>query len=596
MHVLRRQQRPTEDAHSRRGTTLFLFLHVVLLAIVARLFYWQVMSGSHLEAAAREQYERSVTHSGKRGRLLSADGAVLVNNQQVYRVFVQPQELTESPDKVVAQVLDLLLEENRDYQQASETAVRDAIKDEYRRELLVKLTKPDARWVNLKNQVSENARVKLDALKIHGMGFDPYLVRAYPEASMAAHVVGFVGKNERGDDVGYFGVEGALQKELEARHEQQTIFTDARGFQLATGADAALGATDGRDVTLTIRRDVQHILETKLQAALEKYGAQSGEVIVMEPSTGKILGMAALPKYDPARFSEADTALYKNPSLTDLYEPGSTFKVLTVAAGIEEGKITPETECPDCDGPRVFGKYTIRTWNDEYHPHITMTDALAKSDNTAMIFVSEQLGAQTFSEYLQRFGIGKPVGVELQEDTSTPFPEKWGPVELATTSFGQGISTNSLQILKAISAIANNGVLMRPTVIQAVTNPSANETIVNQPREEGRVISAATAQTVSRMMVSAAEHGEAQWIASKTHDVAGKTGTSQIPDHEHGGYLEDKTVASFVGFAPADNPRFSMIVKLNAPTSSVWAAETAAPLWYAIADRMYLLLNIPPGK
>lgn len=595
MRLLRRQHTPpTPQSENTRPRILGALLTFGLLAITTRLFYWQVLSGSHLQAAAQEQYERSITLSGKRGLIFSADGSPLVANQQVYRVFVQPQVLNQSPESITGMILDPLLAENLEYQEASESAKKEEIKAAYKQSLLSKLSQKDSKWVNLKNQVSESTKQAIEELEIHGLGFDPYLVRAYPEASMAAHALGFVGKDDVGIDTGYFGVEGALQKELEGRSSTQTIFTDARGFQLATGSESEFGLKDGRSVTLTLRRDVQHLLETKLQAALQRYGAASGEVIVLNPRTGAILGMASLPSYDPAHFTQFESQLYKNPSLASVYEPGSTFKVLTVAAGIQEGIINPDTQCTKCDGPRVFGKYTIRTWNDEYHPNITMTDALAKSDNTAMIFVAEQLGADRFSDYLKKFGIGQQLGVELQEDTTTPFPDKWGPVELATTSFGQGVSTNSLQILNAIAAIANGGMLLRPTIVQSVTDPATGEILVQQPKEIRQVVSPATAQTVTTMMIAAAEHGEAQWIASKTHNVAGKTGTSQIA--ENGAYLDDKTIASFVGFAPADNPQFAMIVKLTAPTSSIWAAETAAPLWYAIADRLYLLLNIPPDK
>ncbi len=577
---------------NRRGSVVLLVLHLLLIIIVLRLFYWQISAGSRLDAAATRQYERSVTVSGHRGRLFTADDSALVTNLQVYRVFAQPPRLSQPAKAVSAQLIDILLSEHQPYLLASESAEKEAVRLEFAQGLSEKLGRTDSQWVNLKNQISEAGKKAIEALEIEGIGFDPYLIRSYPEASMAAHLTGFVGKNDAGEDVGYFGVEGALDKELASHIDQRTILTDARGLLLAQTGQEMSEARDGRDVTLTIRKDVQHLLETQLQKAIERYGAASGEVIVMDPTSGAVLGMAALPKYDQKLFSTFDTALYKNPTLSSLYEPGSTLKVLTVAAGIEEGVITPDTTCDDCDGPREFGKYTIKTWNNEYHPNIYMTDALAKSDNVAMIFISQRLGEQTFASYLKKFGLGQRVGIELQEDRSTPFPEKWGPVELATTSFGQGITANSFQVLKAISAIANQGVLMKPTVIKKVTDRTSGEVIASLPIEEHRVVSETTANQVAQMMVSAAQHGEAQWIASKTHTVAGKTGTSQIA--EAGTYSADMTIASFVGFSPAQKPKFAMIVKLTEPKSSIWAAETAAPLWYSIADRLYLLLDVPP--
>jgi cell division protein FtsI/penicillin-binding protein 2 len=221
-----------------------------------------------------------------------------------------------------------------------------------------------------------------------------------------------------------------------------------------------------------------------------------------------------------------------------------------------------------------------------------MSDALAKSDNVAMIFIAEEMGSDIFEEYLRNFGIGEELGVDLHGDNSTPFPQKWGPVELATRSFGQGISTTSLQMAKAVSAIANRGQLMQTQVIESVIDPDGEEIVV-KPKKVRQVISDKTAQQVTEMMVHAAQSGEAQWTYSKTHTVAAKTGTSQIPA-EDGGYREDATIASFIGFSPPSNPQFLMLVKLIEPQSSPWAAETAAPLWYKIAEKLFLSLNIPP--
>ncbi|HNS64885.1 MAG TPA: penicillin-binding transpeptidase domain-containing protein, partial [Candidatus Woesebacteria bacterium] len=253
-----------------------------------------------------------------------------------------------------------------------------------------------------------------------------------------------------------------------------------------------------------------------------------------------------------------------------------------------------DTICDRCAGPRQFGEYQIKTWNEEYHPNISMSDALAKSDNIAMIFVAEKLGPQRLRNYFRDFGIGEPTDIELQDDTGTPFPNSLRPVELATVSFGQGISTNSMQLVRAVSVIANQGILMKPKILSAMYDPITGNNISVEPKELRRVVSAQTAQQVTQMMIYSAQHGEAQWTYRPNHTVAGKTGTSQVA--VKGGYDEEQTIASFVGFAPANNPAFVMLVKLTAPTSSIWAAETAAPLWYDIAEELYLLLQIPPDR
>jgi cell division protein FtsI/penicillin-binding protein 2 len=403
-----------------------------------------------------------------------------------------------------------------------------------------------------------------------------------------------VGKNDTGEDTGYFGIEGALNKELEPRTRTSRFLTDALGALLGNDTTINTQSLDGRDAVLTIRRDVQFLLEQELKKGVERYGALSGEVIILEPKTGNILGMSSWPSYDPAKYYDFETSLYKNPSLANVYEPGSTFKVLTVSAGIDTGAVTPDTTCPVCASARQIGKYTLKTWNDEYTPDITIRDALAQSNNVAMIYVAEQVGKDTFIDYLKKFGIGEPLHLDLQDDTATPFPDKWGEVELATRSFGQGISVNSLQMVRAVSAIANQGIMMRPKILEKVIDHQSGKEITIPPTEERQVISSKTAQTVTEMMINSAKHGEAQWIFSKTHTIAGKTGTSQIPIA--GGYKPDATIASFIGFAPASNPQFVMLVKLTEPQTSPWAAETAAPLWYRIAEKLFLLLNVPPDS
>ncbi len=578
-----------------RENVVIIFVFVAFGLIVSRLFYWQIIKGSQLQAAAENQYYRTIVKEGSRGIIYTADNFPLVTNREVYRLFAQPHLLKISPEQATSQLSQILLDyelaklDSEEKRAELTTELSAAVKQN----LLDKLSNPKSRWVSLYSDLPLEIKDQIEALAIFGLGFDAYEKRYYPEASMAAHVTGFVGKNEKGEDVGYFGIEGALEKELQARSTRSTVFTDALGLELVNKAQQSR-PIDGRDVTITIRRDVQHLIEQELTKGLEKYGAQSGEIIVMEPATGKILGMAAQPSYNQAEFFKFPAEYYKNPSLADLYEPGSTFKILTVAAGIDTGKITPSTLCTKCAGPRKFGQFTIKTWNDVYHPNISVEEGLAKSDNTAMIFIAELLGADDFQRYLKQFGIGSAIGIELQEDTNSPFPQRWGSVELATTAFGQGISTNSMQLLRAVAAVANNGKMMQPIIVEKVTDKNTGEEIITPIKVDRQVVSSETAKQVTQMMITAAQGGEAQWTASKTHTIAGKTGTSQVAIG--GEYSADKTIASFIGFAPPENPKFIMLIKLNEPQSSPWAAETAAPMWYAIADKLYLLLNIPPDR
>jgi len=586
------QDRQVSSNTPTRSRLILGIIYLFLFGVIARLFYWQVIHRTRLQAEAEDQYQRTITNIGKRGKILTSDGYLLVTNAPVYRLYAEPQNLKQTPLELSQTLAPLLVDITPEV--ASQPAVIALQRQELQSTILSRLSTPGRKWIALKQKVSEEQKKAIETLKVKGLGFEEYHVRAYPEASTAAHVVGFVGKNNAGEDQGYFGIEGALYKELRGQSNQQTFNKDALGFHLFFDDLEALPISDGRDVVLTIRRDIQHTVEEALKNGINKYGAASGSIVVMDPKTGKILAMAAYPNYEPGFFYKYPADTHKNPIIADTFEPGSIFKVLTVSAGVDAGLINPDTQCTLCARARQIGQYTIKTWNDVYTPNITISDALAKSDNTAMIFIAELLGQDKFIEYLKKFGIGEATHIELQEDTSTPFRKDWKFLDLATSSFGQGIATTGMQMVKSVGAIANGGKLMRPTIIEKVIDHQKNTEIPVDPVEEQQVITSETASTVGKMMEYAAQHGEAQWISSKTHSVAGKTGTAQIPID--GSYDADKTIASFIGFSPVEDPKFVMLVTLREPKSSPWAAETAAPLWYGIANRLYLLLNIPADR
>ncbi|NCN45111.1 MAG: hypothetical protein COU63_00895 [Candidatus Pacebacteria bacterium CG10_big_fil_rev_8_21_14_0_10_36_11] len=579
---------------SLRPKLLFLFFIIIFIGIILRLFYWQIIQGYSLKRVAENQATKEKILTGKRGQIFTSDQHLLVGNKEMYYLMVDKTLLKDSSELLAKKVSSLLAEKELLESSSSGSIVELKTLTQEKQAYIQERLNLNSTWIRLSSRIDQDLKNKIEQLADPALYFESYDVRFYPEASMAAHLTGFVGKDEDGFDLGYFGIEGALNQELQGKQQKKRFLTDALGNLLGGENTIDNQSLNGRDFTLTIRRDIQFLLETELKNGLERYGGNSGEIIVMEPNTGNILGLAAFPQYDQTKYYTFPAENYKNPSLANLYEPGSTFKTITVSAGIDAGVIKPETECLKCDGPREIGKYTIKTWNNEYNPNITMTDALAKSDNTAMIYITDLLGKDKFVEYLKKFGIGDEIGLDLQDDSSTPFPDKWGPVELATSSFGQGISTTSMQMVRAVSTIANDGVMMRPKILEQVTDYQSKKTIKIEPIEERRVISPETARTVTEMMINSAKHGEAQWIFKNTHTVAGKTGTSQIPIK--GGYKQDATIASFIGFAPAENPRFVMLVKINEPQTSPWAAETAAPLWYRVASKLFLLLNIPPDS
>ena len=314
---------------------------------------------------------------------------------------------------------------------------------------------------------------------------------------------------------------------------------------------------------------------------------------VMDPKTGQILALASFPNFDPRSYADYSDALYKNPFISDLYEPGSTFKPLVMSSALNSKEVTPKTKCNICSGPVLVSGYEIHTWNDKYFPNTNMIDVIQHSDNTGMVFVAQKLGVDKMISYLSSFGIGITTGIDLQGEVSAPLKPKnqWYAVDLATTGFGQGISVTAMEILDGVSAIANDGVRMQPQVVSGVEDANGNIVKI-QPKVIDAPISAETAKAMTEIMVNAVDKGEASFARLKGYRIAGKTGTASIPIKGH--YDPNQTIASFVGFAPADNPKFVMMVVLNRPTASIYGAETAAPMFFDIAKNILGYYGIPP--
>ena len=447
-------------------------------------------------------------------------------------------------------------------------------------------------WVPIKHQVDEQTVDKIKELELAGLGFEREDKRFYPETSMAAHLLGFVGKDALGKPKGYFGLEGFYDKELAGQPGFLLQERDAYGNPIVIGKIDRIEPKHGRSLVLYLDKTVQFIAETKLKKALEKYGAKAGNVVILDPKTGGILASASYPNYDPLLFSEFPDEYYRNPIVADTYEPGSTFKPLVMAKAFELKKLKP-TDTYDESGPVTVSGYQIKTWNSEYHGKISMSEILQYSSNVGMVYISSMLGKDGMLSLLSDLGLGSKTGIDLQEEAETFMRDEseWRDIDLATTSFGQGIAITPIQMIRAIAAIANNGVLMEPRLVKEIVSEDGKK-IEIPPKETRRLYSAPTAKVIAELMVDAVEYGEAQWTVTKGFRIAGKTGTAQIPVEGH--YDSDKTIASFVGFGPVENPRFVMLVTLREPTSSPWGSETAAPLFFDIANELFPYFGMYP--
>lgn len=565
--------------HTRRLRVVQWVGIALCVVIVGRLAYWQVWKHGELAAIAERQYTRATVLPTQRGEIRDRQGRIIVGNEERYVLFAEPHVVRESPPALSALLAPLVFSPDL----APPSVASDAawqLQETQRLQLGIgSALMSGRRWVALAPRLSRAQKERIQALQIHGLGFDPFWQRSYPDASLSAHLLGFLGKDAQGVDRGYFGVEGFYDRELRGREGSWEQQTSAAGLPLLGGSEFR-PARPGRSLQLTIDSALQYAVEAELKSGMERYGAKAGEVVIMDPHSGEILALASFPNYDPAQFAKFPSELYRAPAVSELYEPGSTLKVLTVAAGIEAGAITPETACRRCGGPREINGFSIKTWNNQYHPDISMREALAQSDNTAMVFIQEELGKERFLSWLRAFGLNSATGIDMQGEVVPPFRDdgEWRTIDVATTSFGQGIAVTSIGLVRAVAALANGGHLVQPHVVQTVWE--GDEAIPVTGARSGPILSESTLAQVRDMMVYAAAQGDARWTAAQDFPVAGKTGTAQIA--EGGKYLEDKTLASFIGFAPADNPRFVMLVKLREPTSSPWGSETAAPLWFRI--------------
>ncbi len=545
--------------------TYFLFLCLFGL-IIAKLFYLQLLN----QKSNSDVYLKTNKISPERGRVFDTNGLPLAVNKTNFLLYTEPKKINDK-DTLVYRLSTAL-----EMDQASISALIDMKKD----------------WAAV-TVVNEEMKNKIQGLSLKGIGFEDKTQRYYPEASLAAHLIGFLGKDETGEDLGYVGIEGFYNKELAGMPGVIKSERDLLNRPILIGTQEKVEAVDGRDLYLTIDKTVQEIVKSELKDGMERYRASKGCAIAADPQTMKILGMSCLPDFDPRKYYEFPGEYYKDIAISDLFEPGSIFKPLIMAAAIEEKKVKPDTIYNE-EGPVKIAEYQIKTWNEKYEGKITMTRVLEKSSNVGMVFVGEKLGNKKIYEYLKKFGFGELTGVDLEGEASGYLKPKqaWYPIDFSVVTFGQGIAVTSMQMVRAFASIINGGRLMKPLVLDKIGTAGNIEEI--KPVVERRVISEETSKEIRKMLLSTVENGDSKWAKPEGYLIGGKTGTAQIPIAGH--YDATKTVASFVGFAPANNPKFIVLVTLREPKTSPWGSETAAPIFFEIAKKLLVYYNIAPGQ
>ena len=464
-------------------------------------------------------------------------------------------------------------------------------------ELLQRFLKnPQSKYLPLaRNVPPEVGEAMLRDKSLRGIGVDIYPTRFHPEKTMAAHVLGFVNL----DNQGRYGIEEYFNSFLLAPTKDIRPMPDLQLEQVLGGRAPREVLPDTpfipsparRDLILTLDRSLQYIAETRLEEAIHAYKAESGVVIIMDPNTSAILAMAGYPTYDPDDYPNTQPERFVNPAISEIYEPGSVFKLITFAAALDKGVITPETIYEDTNQFEYY-EQVIQNWDRKGRGKVTAQQALAQSLNVTTAKIARDVGADDFYKTVARFGFGVNTGIELAYEAggivNGPDTPSWAPGNLASNSFGQGISVTPLQMANAVAAIAAGGVLHRPHIVRM----SIKDDIVRMKETSpvSLAISREAATTLTQMMVVSANHAKQAVIPG--YAIAGKTGTAEIPTL--GGYKEDRTITTFVGFFPADDPQFLILVKLERPKTSAWAGKTAAPTFRKIAQDIIYLFGIPP--
>jgi cell division protein FtsI (penicillin-binding protein 3) len=539
-----------------------------MTAVGARLTYLQTSQHDWLSRRARAQQLDVEPQTAVRGLILDRQGRELARSVGVDSFFADPREIENVDDAAssLARVFKL---------DATALAARLNEAKDARRGFI---------W--LARKVDEEQSRAVEDLKIKGVYSVEEHQRRYPNGALAAHVVGFVGL----DDKGLAGVEQVYNAALTGEPGRFIVDADAkrRAFE-SSGTESQ----DGRTIVLTIDQTIQYIVERELSAAVEKTQAKSGAAVVLDPRTGEILALANAPTFDPNDAGSVSADARRNDALQNIYEPGSTFKIVAYTGALEEKLITPDTkiECP--------GEISLpgRVVHDHARGTLTATEALAKSSNVAAIKLGQKLGNERLYDYIRRFGFGSKTGVELPGETAGLLRpvSKWEPGSIGSIPMGQEVGVTPVQMAAAYAAVANDGVRVAPHLVREVRDAEGRVVEQAQP-ESHRVVSAETASELRGMLEMVTLNGTARAAQLKGYTAAGKTGTAQKIDPKTHAYSQTKYIGSFVGFAPVENPAAVIIVMLDEPVGAHQGGAVAAPVFSEIADQILPYLDVMPDN
>lgn len=560
---------------SKKGKWKFyvttIFITGLFVSLGYRSFELQVLQSEKFSAGAKKQHSRVYKIPPVRGTLFDRNKKPLAVSVWATSIYLNPKEV-KSPDKLARAISKPLgLSRNK----------------------LISLTRSDKPFVWVKRGEDPGTAKKIEAMGLSGVGFAEEPKRIYPQGSLLGQAIGFTNIDLKGVE----GLEYGFEKMLAGKPATARIRTDGRGNRIS---DVLLNAkeesTEGNDVLLTVDSNIQHITETALEKGIKKTKADRGAAILMNPQTGEILSMASYPFFNPNRFGEFSQETRKNLPVWMSFEPGSTLKVFLAATLLEE-KMGDENTEYDCEnGKKKIGRKVIKDAHD--HGILTVSETITYSSNICAWKMGETLGKKKLHDSLRNFGFGETVGVDLPGEAKGKIQSlrNWGDLELATISFGQGISVTAIQLATALSSIANGGYLMKPYIVKKIVSPEGKVLAERKPELVKRVVSYDTASKVTSILEHVVENGTGKNAGIPGYRVAGKTGTAQIPNPRTGTYYENRYLSSFIGFAPADDPRLALVVIVENPRKHTHGGVVAAPIFKAITEKALFHMQIPPHK
>ncbi|MEK7481143.1 MAG: penicillin-binding protein 2 [Patescibacteria group bacterium] len=575
---------PTERADNDvRRLRLMGLLGVLFAAVVVfRLFTLQIWQRDLYTALAFGTHQAFQELFPARGGIFFKDGATgntvpVAIHRDVFLVFANTTEVAD-PEKTARAIDDALFIGDAKRWDAYQTLKNN----------------PNDVYVPLISRVTEDEKQKLETKQLAGIYFSRKPYRYYPEGKMGAHVIGFFGLQDDGTPVGRYGIEGFYNEQLAGRQGAVRGERDPLGAWIPFGGRDYRPAKDGVDITLTIDRAIQYEVCADIERRAKEFEATGASAVVVDPKTGAVLALCSYPAFDPNEYQKVeDVQYFNNDAIFNAYEPGSIMKPLVMAAALDQEVVTPDTMFDD-PGVREIEGFKIKNAGEKRYGKRTMREVLVNSINTGMVFVAERLGGDAVREYVEQFGFGKKIGIQLHTEVAGTIAslEKEGFVYPATASFGQGITVTALQMAQAYSALANGGKMVKPYIVEKIQD--GDKVIFEaEPSQYTEVLSPRAAALTADMMVSVVEEGHAKTARVPGYRIAGKTGTAQIA--EGAGYGDD-TIHSFAGFGPVEDPQFVMVTKFVRPKIAKYAESTAAPVFGELARFILQYRGAPPSK